>query len=73
MNTACQGFSSGGAKQESNSKTYTSARVNTAYALSTGFQYSYATNAAKILYESAVTYSHGNSVYTVSAQISLGN
>ena len=73
LNAACQGFSSGGAKQESNSKTYTSARVDTAYALSTGFQYSYATNAAKILYGSAVTYSHGNSVYTVSAQISLGN
>lgn len=67
-----QGFSSGGAKTEKETKTIASPKVNTTYKLTSGFSYYYSTSAAKILYGAEVTYSHGSS-YTVRAQISLGS
>lgn len=73
LNVLSQGGSSGGAKNESNSKTIASPQLNRNYGLTTGIQYFYATNAAKILYGSSVTYTSGGKSYTARAQISLGN
>ena len=73
LNVLSQGGSSGGAKNESNSKTIASPQLNRNYGLTTGIQYFYATNAAKILYGPSVTYTSGGKSYTARAQISLGN
>lgn len=73
LNVLSQGGSNAGAKNESNSRTFASPKLNTGYRLASGINYYYATNAAKILYGSSVTYTSGGKSYTARAQISLGN
>lgn len=73
LNVLGQGFSNNGFSDESNSRTIASPQLNASYTLYSGFNNYYHTGGSKILFGSAVTYSHGNSSYTASAQINLGN
>ena len=73
LNVLGQGVSDSSYSDESNSRTIPTPYVNSNYSLRCNFNHYYHTGAAKILYGSAVTYSHGNSSYTARAQISLGN
>ena len=73
LSAYCIGGSDNGFQEESNTRTITSPGVGRSHTLDTEFEYFYSTSAARILYGASVTYSHGLSSYTVSAQISLGN
>lgn len=73
LSAFCEGFSNNGMSKERNSRTIPSPIVGENYTLNTKFNYFYPTSAAHILYGADVTYSHGQSSYTVSPRMSFGS